>query len=439
MKMKHKVLFLLVLYIGSMLLLPSTLGLPIAEETQVIEDFTLSAGEAWLEGWNYRKQINLNAAGSAGTNYQVKFDVNYGSGSDSGISVYCDSKCVTDFSDIRFTDNDGNTALDYYIREYTDSGDAEVWVEVADDLGSNQIIFMYYGNTTAVSTTSNGTSTFIFFDDFEDNDLDEWDNYGCSISSSTVHTGTYSAYIPNDGSYIIGYIGNITHGLMLHVELKTNNAYRGTQVRVASYDYNDPSIVARLYETSTSRVYYYSSGYTAWTNSTDIYNSATWYKYEIGFDQGYAGGAGTPKMRLFMEDSYIGEEDHVETDGTQYETENIDQIRLVGQNNYYGYMDDVWVRRWDKHEPGVSAYGPEESNADWQDITTASFVVWLDMSEATRWAFESWIVFIGMAMIPLGPIYLVYAGKEELSIEKIFFALVIFCMGWALLIGGIMP
>ena len=118
---------------------------------------------AWLSGWQYRKSHVINSANGAGTNYQVKVKVYYGSGTDSGENVYLNGKCKTDFGDIRFTGSDGETLLDYWMESKTDSDNAVFWVEVADDLSSNNAtIYIYYGKATA-TTTSNGTATFQSF------------------------------------------------------------------------------------------------------------------------------------------------------------------------------------------------------------------------------------------------------------------------------------
>jgi len=129
----------------------------------------------WLTGWNYRKSHVINAQAGAGTDYQKRIVVYYGAGVDSGEDVYLDSKCRTDFGDVRFTDDDGSTELDYWMESKTDSDNAVFWVEVKDDLSTNaQTIYVYYGKADA-TTTSNGTNTFLVFDEFGS---DLWDNLG---------------------------------------------------------------------------------------------------------------------------------------------------------------------------------------------------------------------------------------------------------------------
>lgn len=89
------------------------------------------------------------------------------------------SDMQSDFDDLRFTDNDGVTELDYYVENYISEENAVVWVEVPSiPGGENHMIYMYYGNST-VASASNGENTFAFFDDFEDGDLNtsKWTNH----------------------------------------------------------------------------------------------------------------------------------------------------------------------------------------------------------------------------------------------------------------------
>jgi hypothetical protein len=136
--------------------------------------------QGWLTGWGYRKSHVVNSATGAGTNYQVKVVVHYGTGTDSGQDVYLNSHSRTDFGDVRFTRSDGTTLLDYWIESYTASNNAVFWVEVADDLSTNPVtIYVYYGKSDA-TTTSNGDATFLLFDDFDDNALNtsKWTTLG---------------------------------------------------------------------------------------------------------------------------------------------------------------------------------------------------------------------------------------------------------------------
>lgn len=210
----------------------------------------------WLDGWSYRKCHDINSATGAGTDYQIKIIVHYGSGTDSGGDVYCNSKCKTDFGDIRFVDNDKVTELDYWMETGSkiDGDKAIFWVEISDDLSSNPVtIYLYYGNSSA-TTTSNGDNTFLFFDDFLGTSLDttKWDivgagggtleitiansiaylkdtvmNYGCIRSKNTYgpnvsmvsreHVGTnfYQSVWGSYHGFVTGYVGGAVYRVMM--------------------------------------------------------------------------------------------------------------------------------------------------------------------------------------------------------------------------------
>ncbi|GAH04083.1 unnamed protein product, partial [marine sediment metagenome] len=141
----------------------------------------------WLTDWSNRKSIELTGS-SVGqqTDYQVGVKVYYGAGADGTeivnavtfSKIYVDSKCQTDFDDIRFTTSDGSTELDYKILEKTDSNNAVIWVEIDTiPVDPDTVIFyIYYGNG-GVSTTSNGDDTFLLYDHFDDSSIDvaKWD------------------------------------------------------------------------------------------------------------------------------------------------------------------------------------------------------------------------------------------------------------------------
>ncbi|MHA1929276.1 MAG: DUF2341 domain-containing protein [Candidatus Thorarchaeota archaeon] len=125
---------------------------------------------SWLSGWQYRKSHTITGSVGAGTDYQVRINVHRTTGIDSGEDVFVDTKCKSDFGDIRFTDADGTTVLDYWM-EVSTLTEATFWIEVMDNLDSEQSIFIYYANDAATDE-SDGDDTFLFFDHFEGSSLD---------------------------------------------------------------------------------------------------------------------------------------------------------------------------------------------------------------------------------------------------------------------------
>lgn len=170
---------------------------------------------SWLSGWNYRKKVTLTGQTGAGTNYQVKLLIgatSSASGEDfdlEGHSLDFPS-AKNDGGDLRFTTNNGETLLDFWVESVTGSGDsalASIWVEVADSLESNVDIYIYYGNdTSGLANYSNGENTFNFFDDFEGTSLDEkWTELGSVTVSNSEVNFTDDDAITGDTLFGFGY------------------------------------------------------------------------------------------------------------------------------------------------------------------------------------------------------------------------------------------
>jgi len=148
----------------------------------------------WLPGWGYRKKIPITGQSGSGTNYQVKVTVYSGSGSDSAGVVYLANHALEFPNDIRFTDDDGITELDHWLEALDpQTSKATFWIEIQDDLGSNQEFYIYYGKSGAASG-SDGDDTFIFFDGFEGASLDtnKWlvKQGAVNLEDALVESGT---------------------------------------------------------------------------------------------------------------------------------------------------------------------------------------------------------------------------------------------------------
>lgn len=141
-----------------------------------------------LSGWSYKKSHVINNATGAGSNYQIKIVVHNGSGTDSGENMYLGNKSLNWPNDIRFTDDDGTTLLDYWM-ETSNSNNATFWVEIQDNLSSsNATIYVYYDKAN-VASESSGDNTFLFFDDFSESSLDT-NKWSLQSGSATVSGGT---------------------------------------------------------------------------------------------------------------------------------------------------------------------------------------------------------------------------------------------------------
>ena len=126
---------------------------------------------------------------------------------DSDDDVFIGSNCRDDFGDIRFTDNDASTELDYWMESYVSGDYAIFWVEVTDNLSTDPVtIYIYYKDDNAM-TTSDGDKTFLLFDDFLGSVVDatKWTSYISGSSTITVADSKVRVYKGTTGScYIKG-------------------------------------------------------------------------------------------------------------------------------------------------------------------------------------------------------------------------------------------
>jgi len=159
--------------------------------------------ENWLEGWLFRKKIYITGSQGAGTDYQILLRIGESSGS-SNYDFHLNGRS-TNFpsgtnqsGDLRFTADDGITLLDFYVEKVVGTAPnrtAYILVKVNANLDTNQSIYCYYNNPNA-SNYSNGTNTFLLFDDFEDNDVSDWTlrdtNAVREPSTEQSYEGSYS-------------------------------------------------------------------------------------------------------------------------------------------------------------------------------------------------------------------------------------------------------
>ena len=189
-------------------------GSDLVQILSTVEEFTPPSVESrnWLTGWAYRKRHTIQGSSvEPVANYQIRFTVHYGSGADSGADVYLNANCRPDFGDVRFTRSDGQTELDYWLEEKVDRNYARYWVEVTSIPASpsTTTIYVYYGNSGA-TTTSNGPTTFQFFEPFTNFDSNKW-----RLSKNYVEALQYWGYTIEDGTLVL-YIGTRGKSKLFH-------------------------------------------------------------------------------------------------------------------------------------------------------------------------------------------------------------------------------
>jgi len=156
--------------------------------------FLLNPSYAWLSGFNQRRNITINNTQNPNTltDYQVAINLTYS------------SNMQPDFSDIRFT-NSTDGLLSYWIESKVNSSWAYVWVKVDKiPASSTTTIYVYYGNTSVVSSASNGDVTFLLFDDFLGTSLNttKWGVAKSTGGSVSVSNGNITFTVSSTSDYV---------------------------------------------------------------------------------------------------------------------------------------------------------------------------------------------------------------------------------------------
>ena len=399
--------FFLVLYIAPMIFTMSYDASTIPTEQNTTKDFSIAS--AWLTGWEKRKTITITGSVGASTNYAVNFTVTFEAG------------MQADFGDIRFTDNDGYTLLDYWLEFYTASTSAKFWVEVKDDLDSNQIIYMYFENGEA-EEESDAKNVFPFYDGFEGvfYNFEEWDVVGAVWDQNLVNEKNGFACAFGDSASTgrsLEKTVNITYDVCFHSWVYLEDSVgTGANTYIVA-----PTTDSLLYTDANDATYYNGTKYYYAENVLSI---GVWYEFELTWDV-------STKQTTFVMDG-------IEKNTMTTVTNNITNLRVLTDSsvNIDFYIDDYYFRKWTAIEPSVSIGEGYETppGEEWNDIIEVELLFTVPVDEtALNWM----LVFLGLCMIPASTLYLVKGGKDNLSMNKVFFFLVAFMLGWAIFLGGI--
>jgi len=348
-------------------------------------------GLNWLSGWEFRKYHLIEGSIGAGCNYQVRIVVNYGVGTDSDNEIFCNGYSRTDFGDIRFTDNDGFTELDYWMETSFDSDNATFWVEVSDYLDYDQSIYTYFGNPDATNT-SDGFSTFIFFDDFENNDFSRWNTTenAWSIQSSVVKHGSYAArgnaQSSNRGCRTV-LDSLITTDVMFHSWVRVESTFNYKYPLIAYEGLYNPIDDA---EGLAYIGYIHEDDWATFNGSAQYYeldtvSTNTWYEYEVGVD--FANGLyrpfidGTAKSAQSLD---------IENGVSLSQILTVAMVTCAVAGDHDQWQDDFYIRKYVHSEPTHGTWGLLDSalsisspySITYEGGSTGNTVLWTALSYA---------------------------------------------------------
>jgi len=328
------------------------------------------ASASWYnQSWTFRKQMALVGSSSALSNYQMRITVHRTTGTDSSSDVYLDTKVNADYSDLRFTKSDGISLLPYWIETPSSSSAAAVWVNF-DSIpqSSTANFYLYYGNSSATDA-SDGTNTFVFFDDFNDGNFNTtlWSqtgSYGSTSESNgtlTITSGNYNRWVYSNTAYGNGYA--------LRARVKQGSA-TSTGIKILGFITATKDPQYEKYLTGTFR---YSSGQADFTgisgngnssNAPDM-NVTSDTNYHVVEAKRYASG-GTNYDKFTMDDGSV-------VNGT-YPTSTARDIiiKMGGASGETIITDWVALRNYVVNEPTWGTWGSEENLPSILTITTTS-------------------------------------------------------------------
>jgi len=404
------------LFLIAFLLMLNLIPMAIIADPEPVKEFAPAYENWYNEDWLWRKSIAINGSSGAGTDYQVNLTVGY------------EAAMQADFDDLFFTDDDGTTPLDFWIEDYTASMSALVWVEVADDLGTDQDIFMYFGND-AVSTTSDGTATFQHFDDFT-SDLLTHTGTTIQVTFNTLNWDSAVTY--GDGEMAVSIDTNFSANFHFSWTLAPNVA--GFLIALADtmvtsyYDYWD-ALIFRLYD-DDKHMYLGAV--------TDGVNDAVEYDTTLALSTDYWGQM-TYNGSIVTGDVYTDQ--YVTTVGTQVTRSftygnTLDVLSYATRDvaGCEGSMDYLFIRKFITSEPFVDSFSEAETNKNWNVVGTAVLVFNVPLD---YWGLNMTLVFGGLLLMLISACMVAVKVRDRtITQDSGVLLLFLFCVGWGLFIGG---
>ena len=322
---------------------------------------------SWLQGWSYRKSKVIVHATNAGANYQIKLILHNGSGTDNNTDVFLNNHCTSFPNDIDFTASDGTTEWDFFI-ENPSTDPCICWIEVKDDLGNatqanNSSLYIYYGKSEQ-SSLSNGTNTFLFFEDFNsysDGDLNGQGGWSgdagyFTVEGTTVYEGakTVEGYTSTTVlKSIKKELSNMPNNfeIISHIRVSAINSHGG-YVRVLNQ--NSATIGGKHMNVNNQ---FQVQGRTSATDGS--FTNDTWYVWQLQFresDQYERVSGGNQAFSDWVAPSNTGTPSY---------------IRLLIYNGVvHSYFDLIFIKKYITSEPAHGSWGSEETSGAWYQAET---------------------------------------------------------------------
>jgi len=159
-------------------------------------------------------------------------------------------------------------------------------------------------------------------------------------------------------------------------------------------------------------------------------NSTTYNRWILDIDNV---GTGTSHTDDFGIDFYVGAWQgytYDETNSTM-PTGTTTDFRIISYDAYSLQSIVFWdAHTWHMVDSETIYFDLPE----WHLVELVSIIIWL---EIVTWALDVFLILLGMFMVPASTLYLVKGGKDNMSMDKVFYFIVAFLFGWGLIFIGV--
>jgi len=176
-----------------------------------------------------KREITINNTGNRLDGYQVNLTINTS-------AMIAEGNMSVDCSDMRFKDTNDKDDLPFWIESGCNTTTTKIWVNVPQMPSGEKRIFMHHKNTGAVNL-SNGTDTFIVFDDFTGTAIDYnlWNlSLGGTTATTEVKDGVINMFANNSYTWLTSKV-NFTTNTSLEIRMfAVNSSEERDRIRVGT-------------------------------------------------------------------------------------------------------------------------------------------------------------------------------------------------------------
>ncbi len=264
--------------------------------------------------------------------------------------IYVGDHCREDYGDIRFTDSTG-AELAYYLWPDYSSESARFCVRLEGATSAGEVI-VWYGNPAA-TTTSNGTNTFLFFDDCEGSDpSDKWIEVagtGTMTYESDPYLGTKALKVSGYSKYVAGRMDPVTSAIF-EARIKQTGVYNSFFTAIGST--SEYTFYAfRPNYGNKAELYKFAAGSPTKSADTTGVSSTTWRRITM------IPNPSTAKFAVYVDGTLII--------NTRYDTgySGVIGARSGTVDDSDIYLDQILVRAYSATPPAALTFSGEQETA----------------------------------------------------------------------------